>query len=432
MDQELLRLELFKTACTGNLDRFKRLALKHAEAQGIEVGKAIGKLVDKDGDGCLHFACDGGSLNICKYLLETLEFDVDSKDGKGYTPLFHAMSKEHLDTVRYLLEKGANVDASDGTNETPLQYAAQNGNTKLMTLLLSKGAQVDVATRLGTALQMAAAFGRQDAVKMLLNHGANPNVGSHGNMLKPLILAIFTKSWESVELLLQAGADPNAVSCGNTPLVAAARDGRADVVRRLVEAGADPNYKMNEGLTALEMAAVSCNYQSVGVLFPVTSRIPTYPDWCIAGLLSHVYSDANKMRRKAHEMEKFHQAKSKGRAAFQEGQYFMAAHWFEEALDISRKDPAILSNLSACFARLGFGFDALDYATKCISERPEWPKAYYRLGVALNIEKRYDEAADAFNNGLKLDPRNKELKDAYMNAIEARLNSIKVEEDDAE
>ncbi|RZC59868.1 hypothetical protein C5167_007172 [Papaver somniferum] len=121
---------------------------------------------------------------------------------------------------------------------------------------------------------------------------------------------------------------------------------------------------------------------------------------------------------KAHEMEKFHEAKSKGRVAFQEEQYVTAAHWFEEALDISLKDPAILSNLSACFARLGFGIDALEYATKCISERPEWPKAYYRLGVALNIQK--------------LDPRNKGLKDAYMNAIEARLNSIKVEEDKVE
>ncbi|KAI3855614.1 hypothetical protein MKX03_013999 [Papaver bracteatum] len=204
MDQELL-----KTACTGNLDRFKRLALKHVEAQGIEVGK----LVDKDGDGCLHFAADGGSLNICKYLLETLKFDVDSKDGKGYTPLFHAMSKGHLDTVRYLLEKGANVDASDGTNETPLQYAAREGDTKLMAFLLSKGAHVDVATRLGTALQMDAAFGHQDVVKMLLNHGANPNVGSHENVLKPLYLAIYTKAWESVELLLKKRQVPYVKPC---------------------------------------------------------------------------------------------------------------------------------------------------------------------------------------------------------------------------
>ncbi|KAI3845270.1 hypothetical protein MKW98_009336 [Papaver atlanticum] len=131
-------------------------------------------------------------------------------------------------------------------------------------------------------------------------------------------------------------------------------------------------------------------------------------------------------------MEKFHQAKSKGRDAFQEEQYVMAMHCFQEALDISPKDPAVLSNLSACYARLGDEIYALDYATKCLYQRPEWPKAYYRLGVALNMQKMYGDAADAFNKGLTLDPRNKELKDAYIKAIENRLNSLKVEEDNAE
>ncbi|RZC59869.1 hypothetical protein C5167_007171 [Papaver somniferum] len=442
MDQGIFRSELFKTAYTGNLGRFKRLALKHAEAQGIEVGKAIGKLVDvggkglaklfnEGGRGCLHFAAEGGSLNVCKYLLETLKVDVDSVDGKGYTPLCRAIEKGHLDTVRYLLEKGANADAYDDINYTPLQIATKSGDTKIIASLLSKGIQLDVANRVGTALEMAARLGHQNAVKMLLDHGANPNVASP-ELFRPLILAIYAKSWESVELLLQAGADPNAVSCGSTPLIAAARAGRTDVVKRLLEAGADPNYKMNAGLTALEMAAVLCNYQSVGVLFPVTSRIPTYPDWSIAGLLCHLYSDANKMQRKAHEMEKFHQAKSKGRDAFQGEQYHMAAHCYAEALEISPKDPAVLSNLSACYARLGEGIMAQDCAMKCISERPEWPKAHYRLGVTFNVLKMYGEAADAFKKGLTLDPRNKELKDAYRKAIENKLNSLKVEEDNAE
>ncbi|KAI3926263.1 hypothetical protein MKW98_028399 [Papaver atlanticum] len=44
------------------------------------------------------------------------------------------------------------------------------------------------------------------------------------------------------------------------------------------------------------------------------------------------------------------------------------------------------------------------------------------------MQKRYDDAADAFDKGLTLDPRNKELKDAYMKAIEARLNSVSLSE----
>ncbi|XP_026453783.1 uncharacterized protein LOC113355206 [Papaver somniferum] len=99
---------------------------------------------------------------------------------------------------------------------------------------------------------------------------------------------------------------------------------------RLLEAGADPNYKMDGGVTALEIAAMECNYQIVEVFFPVTSPIPTYPDWSITGLMRHVNSDANKMLREVHMKEKFRQAKSKGKEAFQGEQYLMASNWFVE------------------------------------------------------------------------------------------------------
>ncbi|MCL7030983.1 hypothetical protein MKW94_016701, partial [Papaver nudicaule] len=259
LDSRSPDLELFKAAYAGNLHDFKRLALNHAEKKGVGLGKAIGKLIDERGRGSLHFAAEGGRLNVCIYLLEKLKLDVDSKDNCGKTPLLNAIRGGHLDTVRYLLEKGANVDASDDLDFTPLQCAATMGDAKIIALLLSKGVHVNVATRIGTALQIAAYSDRRDVVKMLLDHGANvswvilvvlnsclsPNVVACQGMLRPLISAIFGKSWDCVELLLQAGADPNAVSCGNTPLVIAAKDEHADVITRLLEAGADPNYKNN-------------------------------------------------------------------------------------------------------------------------------------------------------------------------------------------
>ncbi|KAI3855410.1 hypothetical protein MKX03_025368, partial [Papaver bracteatum] len=94
------------------------------------------------------------------------------------------------------------------------------------------------------------------------------------------------------------------------------------------------------------------------------------------------------------------------------------------ALAISPKDAAVLSNLSACYACLDDGIEALDYATKCMYERPEWPKDHYRMGVAHNILKRYNDASLAFKKGVMLDPENKELKDAYMEAIMARMTYL--------
>ncbi|MCL7037782.1 hypothetical protein MKW94_029556, partial [Papaver nudicaule] len=165
--------DLLNAAYKGEINRFKRLALSYAKGEGIEVAEAIDELVLEDGRGSLHFAAAGGSLQVCKYLIETLKLDVDSKDGEGCTPLYHASAEGHFDTVRYLLEKGADPDASNVKNATPLHFAAKSGDTKIITLLLSRGVRVDVASRDGTALQFAAARGHRDAVKLLLDHGAN-------------------------------------------------------------------------------------------------------------------------------------------------------------------------------------------------------------------------------------------------------------------
>ncbi|MCL7043873.1 hypothetical protein MKW94_023091, partial [Papaver nudicaule] len=237
--------QLFNAAYTGKLNYFKSLALDNTKGDETGVGNAIIKFRDEDKRGSLHFAASGGSLNICKYLLDTLKLKVDAKDHYGHTPLYLAAKKGHLDTVRYLLEMGANADASNDTKYTPLHCAAKTGDTKIITLLLSRGARVDVASTNGTALQTAACIGLPDAIKVLLDHGANPNVVTPHGMLRPLMSVILAKSWECVELLLQAGADSNAVSCGNTPLTFAARDGPVDVIKRLLEAGADPNHVMN-------------------------------------------------------------------------------------------------------------------------------------------------------------------------------------------
>ncbi|KAI3885697.1 hypothetical protein MKX03_027887 [Papaver bracteatum] len=222
----------FNAAYTDKIFNFKWLASDHAQGEEIGVATTIGKMRDKDERGCLHFAAAGGSLEVCKYLIETLKLDVDPKDEHGHTPLYHASIKGRLKTVRYLLEKGANADAATDTNYTPLHCAAKIGNTKIMTLLLSRGARVDFASRTGTALQRAASRGHRGAVKVLLDHSANdtylylraaygtclyltkvkfyrlsftmqPNVVTSQSMLRPLMSAILGKSWETMELLLQ-------------------------------------------------------------------------------------------------------------------------------------------------------------------------------------------------------------------------------------
>ncbi|XP_078148581.1 uncharacterized protein LOC144544036 [Carex rostrata] len=66
----------------------------------------------------------------------------------------------------------------------------------------------------------------------------------------------------------------------------------------LLETGANPNLPDESGRLPIEVAAMRGKSEVVEILFPVTSPIPTMPDWSIKGLLSHVTSEKFKKERK--------------------------------------------------------------------------------------------------------------------------------------
>ncbi|KAI3891506.1 hypothetical protein MKX03_034649, partial [Papaver bracteatum] len=196
--------DLLNSAYTGELDHFKMIASSY-DKRGDGLARTIQRLVDGDGRGSLAFAAAGGRVNICTYLLEELNLDVDVKDDAGVTPLSYGAVKGHLNTVEYLLKQGANPDGStdpDSTTNTPLHYAVLGGDREIQTLLLSKGIRINVATRSGTALSYAALLGQIDAVKVLLDHHADPNVALFG-MVTPLTSTIAINSLPIMDLLLK-------------------------------------------------------------------------------------------------------------------------------------------------------------------------------------------------------------------------------------
>jgi uncharacterized protein len=108
------------------------------------------------------------------------------------------------------------------------------------------------------------AIGKQDVkrVAALLSRGADPNAAlAAPPHWRPLEAAIEEVSWydgplEIVRLLLQAGADPNAWDDDNriTPLHSATRANNRETIRLMLEAGADPNLVSDEGESAMRWA----------------------------------------------------------------------------------------------------------------------------------------------------------------------------------
>ncbi|GFR40723.1 hypothetical protein Agub_g1331 [Astrephomene gubernaculifera] len=102
--------------------------------------------------------------------------------------------------------------------------------------------------------------------------------------------------------------------------------------------------------------------------------------------------------------------KAKGNAAFSAGNFEDAIKFFTQAIEVDPNNHVLYSNRSASQASLKNYAAALADAQKCVSLKPDWAKGYSRLGAARYGLGEFEEAMEAYENGLKQDPANEQLK----------------------
>jgi ankyrin repeat protein len=201
-----------------------------------------------DGKDALSLALFNGSYDVASFLVDS-HAKVNQADAQRFTPLFWAVDRRNMETapnfpwtvttdplplIKKLLDAGADPNAV--INNTP-RARMREGAPRLV---------------YATALMRAAFAGDLELVKLLLAHGANPHVVS-SDKETTLTAAAGTgfvngyhrqkppaERLEVVKLLVGLGEDVNAAdSYGITPLMGAANLGDIEVVRYLVEKGAD-------------------------------------------------------------------------------------------------------------------------------------------------------------------------------------------------
>jgi ankyrin repeat protein len=155
------------------------------------------------------------------------------------TPFHDAARGGDVETLRRLLDAGADPNEEDWTGAPPLDQAVHGGSAEAVRVLLEAGADPNGGASLTSPLVGAAGKNRVDLVMILLDAGANPHRTDPQDGGTALMLAAFHGNLAMIDLLLALGVSPNVVaSKGWTALRYAVESGHQHVVARLKAAGA--------------------------------------------------------------------------------------------------------------------------------------------------------------------------------------------------
>lgn len=167
--------------------------------------------------GLLKAAAEGNMSHVQQYVERDIRPDKRGKNGD--TALMWAAYKGHTSVVQYLLEVGADVNAEDSENWTPLHNAASGGHAEIIKILIANGADTDAEDDYDrTPLHWAAKGGHTNAVAALVAKDADVNAEDD-------------KDWTPSHFAFEAG------------------NGRNEILRILVGAGANINKKNDNGET---------------------------------------------------------------------------------------------------------------------------------------------------------------------------------------
>jgi len=273
--------------------RAGRLLLTTAICVGVPIGTAVGLLAQAPGSASID----------------------------GSTPLQEAIRHNDLAGVKALIARGTEVNVASRYGVLPLGLAALNGNTAILRVLLDAGANPNAATPGGeTALMTAARAGSLDAVKLLLDRRAPVDAKTSLREQTALTWAVTENHPEIVKLLVARGADVNAHTAvlkpkgeyvparagfaagtglvrqralptpegGMTPLLFAVRDGNVEMMRLLLELGADLEQTSGNHTSPLLIAIVNGQVGIANELLAKGANVNAADDYRRAALFAAI------------------------------------------------------------------------------------------------------------------------------------------------
>jgi hypothetical protein len=205
-DKAELRKVGLEAVSTADKDTLCAIAVKAAAQEGVDMNtRAEAAAGEQPKESWLSEAAEEGLGETVRALVEA-GAEVDHVNNLGETALWAASCSGQVQVIQALLEAGAEVDHAENLGWTALEAAACHGKVEVLRALLAAGAAVDHADNLGwTPLWIAACGGPVEPIRALLLAGANINHASNDG-LTPLAIARANNHEAAVRALVQAGA----------------------------------------------------------------------------------------------------------------------------------------------------------------------------------------------------------------------------------
>lgn len=204
--------------------------------------RALLNVKDKNGDTAVHLACETNHVDCLKLLVDN-SADVNVTNNDGRTPLHVAAENSNSKVVELLLDvTRCKCDVKDNSTipMRPFDIALKNGDGKSVKFFILRGADVNKKTPFGRPIQIAINSGKTELIKTILKFKPKLNVtDQEGNT--PLHLAVLAQVLLNVKTILKENnVNIDAVNGrGKTPLHLAAINKKTEIVRFLVNSGAN-------------------------------------------------------------------------------------------------------------------------------------------------------------------------------------------------
>ena len=333
-----------------------------------------------EGKTLLHIACGTGKIQAAQTIIDkcpNVASIINLQDNSNYTPIINATICESLPLMQLLIDNGSDVNMTNKDGASALNFASADGSVERMELLVKSGADVNNASDAGTPIGWASGKGQVDAVRFLIEKNGDVNKTGTSQQVPPVFLAAVANCDETTALLVSSGADVGAIITGNLTLLhICAEHGLKAAVTEILrtETGQKTAGVVNsDGNLPLHLAAMSKHVECIRLLLPFSgspySTLSLDSESTIESILS-------------------------------EGAERLAA-WHREAQktgDSSMEKPEPSHSLNETIP---------DFSQMSITETDKAKAVGFKeKGNEFYKKKKYNEAIEAYTEGLSIDPTN--------------------------